>query len=392
MSLTIKYRPQHIDDIVGQDELLSKKSALRILIEKQKMPHAFFWGPAGCGKTTLARVIAKSLDTPFYELNATNFKIADLREILARYKNALQKPLIFIDEVHRLSKNQQETLLPFMESEQAIILGASTQNPYYSLTSAVRSRSYLFALQSINKDALQTLLEKVIRNEKIAIQEDAKEYLVRSSSGDARAMLTLLQSAKEIENPITLQSVKSLRPTAMQGGSIEDSMHYDLISALIKSVRGSDIDAALYYLAALIDGGEESAFIARRLVILASEDIGNANPNAAILASTILNSVEKIGYPEARILLAQLTIYLTSCPKSNSAYNAINEAQGEIKTNGVLNPPHYLTDKSSQYKYPHDFGGWVEQEYKAKKQIFYKTDSVGFEKTLKEWIEKITKK
>jgi putative ATPase len=279
-----------------------------------------------------------------------------------------------------------------MENNQAIILGASTQNPYYSLTSAVRSRSYLFELHSLKKDAMLNLLKKVSESEKIVLDAIAIDYLISSSSGDARAMLHLLESAKEIENPITLQSLKSLRPVAMQGGSIEDSMHYNLISALIKSVRGSDIDASLYYLAALIDGGEESAFIARRLTILASEDIGNANPNAAILASSILNSIEKIGYPEARILLSQLTIYLASCPKSNSAYNAINKAQKEIQMNGVFNPPHYLVGKSSQYKYPHEFGGWVEQEYKTKKQIFYKTDSIGFEKTLKEWIEKITKK
>ncbi len=392
MSLIAKYRPQNIDDIVGQEKLLGKKSALRILIEKQKMPHSFFWGPAGCGKTTLARVIAKHLDAPFYELNATSFKIAELREILHKYTNALQKPLIFIDEVHRLSKNQQETLLPFMENSQAIILGASTQNPYYSLTSAVRSRSYLFELQPLDREAMESLLKKVGKAEKITFDDAAKDYLIASSSGDARAMLYLLESAKEVENPITLENLRSLRPTAMQGGSIEDSIHYDLASALIKSVRGSDIDASLYYLAALIDGGEESAFIARRLAILASEDIGNANPNAAILASSILNSVEKIGYPEARILLAQLTIYLASCPKSNSAYKAINEAQKEIQTNGVTSPPHYLTGKSPEYKYPHDFGGWVKQVYKKGQQTFYKTSSIGFEKTLKEWIEKITKK
>jgi putative ATPase len=239
---------------------------------------------------------------------------------------------------------------------------------------------------------MENLLKKVSKAEKITFDDAAKDYLIASSSGDARAMLYLLESAKEVENPITLENLRSLRPTAMQGGSIEDSIHYDLASALIKSVRGSDIDASLYYLAALIDGGEESAFIARRLAILASEDIGNANPNAAILASSILNSVEKIGYPEARILLAQLTIYLASCPKSNSAYKAINEAQKEIQTNGVTSPPHYLTGKSPEYKYPHDFGGWVKQVYKKGQQIFYKTSSIGFEKTLKEWIEKITKK
>jgi putative ATPase len=389
INLALKYRPATLDGLIGQTHLLGKDAVLRKLIEADTLPHTFFYGPPGCGKTTLARIIANILERPFYEMNATTLKIEDMRKIFKEYKNALQKPLIFIDEVHRLSKNQQEVLLPFMENNAALIIGASTENPYYSLTAAMRSRSHLFELTSISQDTLKTYLEEVLSQEKIDISEDAKEYLIFSSGGDVRAMLNLLESASSVESPITLNILKQIRPHAMQAGSSESESHYELTSAMIKSIRGSDIDASIYYLARLIDGGEPAEFIARRLAILASEDIGNANPPALNLASSTLNIVKHIGYPEARISLSQLVIYLASSPKSNSSYMAINEALKAIKEGEIYPIPSHIKTHAKAYKYPHDYAGWVKQAYLEHPLSFYKTKQIGFEKTLWQWHEKI---
>lgn len=386
-----KYRPKTLDDIVGQEHLIGKNSTLRKIIESNKLPHLFFYGSAGCGKTTLSRIIANKLGLPFYELNATTFQISELRDILKQHLNSLAKPLIFIDEVHRLSKNQQEVLLPFMERYDAIIIGASTQNPYYTLTSAIRSRSHLFELKSIDNSSLLRLLDTVLKQENINIDKEAKEHLVNSSGGDARSMLGLLESASSIENPVTIKTLKDIRPNALQQGSSEDNSYYDLTSAMIKSIRGSDIDASIYYLARLIEGGESSDFIARRLCILASEDIGNANPNALVLASAALNIVLHIGFPEARIPLAQLVVYLASSPKSNSCYKAINKAVKAVQGGSNLEIPSSIKTHSKEYLYPHDFGGFVKQEYLKEKLEFYQSAKIGFEKTLDDWHDKITK-
>jgi len=389
VSLALKYRPNTLDDMVGQPHLLGTHASLRKLIEADALPHSFFSGPPGCGKTTLARVIASLLQKPFYEMNATTLKIEDLRKVFKEYANALQKPLIFIDEVHRLSKNQQEVLLPFMENNAALIIGASTENPYFSLTAAMRSRSHLFELKSINEKVMKDYLAKIVALEKITIEEDAKEYLSFTSAGDVRAMLNLLESATYVAQPITLPILKQIRPHAMQAGSSESESHYELTSAMIKSIRGSDIDASIYYLARLIDGGEPAEFIARRLAILASEDIGNANPPALNLASSTLNIVKHIGYPEARISLSQLVIYLASSPKSNSAYLAINNALNAIKEGEIHPIPSHIKTHAKTYVYPHDFGGWVEQSYLTTPLHFYQTQQIGFEKTLWQWHEKI---
>ncbi len=389
MNLALKYRPKTLDSIVGQGHLLGARAPLRLLIESEALPHTFLYGPPGSGKTTLARIIATVLDKPFYEMNATTLKVEDLRKIFKSYANALQKPLIFIDEVHRLSKNQQEVLLPFMENNSALVIGASTENPYYSMTAAMRSRSHLFELISINDQAMEAYLDQVLMAEGIKADEAVKSFLITSSSGDARAMLNLLESGMAIENPIRLETLKKIRPYAMQAGSSEDDSHYELTSAMIKSIRGSDIDAGLYYLARLINGGEPAEFIARRLAILASEDIGNANPNALNLASSTLNIVKHIGYPEARISLSQLVIYLASSPKSNSAYLAIKSAQKTIKEGGIYPVPSHIKTHAKNYLYPHDFGGWVAQAYLEKKLSFYESKGIGFEKNLTEWQKKI---
>jgi len=378
-------RPKKFDDVVGQSHLCSPDSPLRSLCESGNLTHSFFYGPPGCGKTTLARIVAEVMGLPFYEFNATSLKIEQLRKIFDQYENSLTKPLVFIDEVHRLAKNQQEVLLPVMEKNSVLVIGASTENPYFSLTAAMRSRSLLFELHSIGYDALEDLLVRTA----IEMDDDAREYLISSSGGDARAMLKLLEVSTALNKRVTLELFKSLRPAAQSLGSSEAGVHYDLASALIKSIRGSDPDAAIYYLARLIEGGEPPEFIARRLVILSSEDVGNANPQALTLTTSAMMSVKQIGYPEARIILAQAVIYLCASPKSNTAYNAINAAQSAVKNGVILDIPTHLRQQHKGYLYPHDFGGWIEQKYLSKPLKFVEFKKSGYEAKMGEWIEKV---
>ena len=387
MDFTHHFRPKSFDEIIGQTHLVSKDAPLRRLCENGALGHSFFYGTPGSGKTSLARVIATVMQLPFYEFNATSLKVEQLRKIFDQYENALQRPLIFIDEVHRLAKNQQEVLLPVMEKNSILLIGASTENPFFSLTSAMRSRSMLFELKRISKDEMNVLLNKALEFAKLTCKDDAREYLVVSSNGDARAMLKLLEFASALNNEITLELLKSLRPTAQNDGSSDATVHYDLISALIKSVRGSDADAAIYYLARLIKAGESADFIARRLVILASEDVGNANPQALTLTTSTMSSVAKIGYPEARIILAQAVVYLCASPKSNSAYLAINSALQAVEDGVLLEIPKNIQQNNKGYLYPHDFGGYVKQKYLSKELKFVELKDSGYEKKMKEWIE-----
>ncbi len=389
---TYLLRPKVFDDFVGQKHLVSKTSPLRGLVHNAQMPHSFFYGPPGCGKTTLARIIAKELDAPFYEFNATSLKIDQLRKIFTQYENALQKPLIFIDEVHRLAKNQQEVLLPVMENNTCVIIGASTENPYFSLTAAMRSRSMLFELKAHTDEDLKVLAKRACDKEDIDIEAEALRYLVISSNGDARSMLKLLEFVSVSKKEIRLEDLKALRPYSLNDGTGEASVHYDLISAMIKSIRGSDPDAAVYYLARLIEGGENPAFIARRLVILASEDVGNANPQALTLCTSAMTSVAQIGYPESRIILSQAVIYLSASPKSNSAYNAINQAQAAIREGEILEIPKTIQQNNKNYLYPHDFGGWVQQKYLSKGLRFVEFKPIGYEQKMGEWLDKIRQK
>lgn len=387
--LTYLLRPKKFDEVVGQNHLCSPDSPLRSLCESGNLTHSFFYGPPGCGKTTLARIIADVLDAPFYEFNATSLKIEQLRKIFDQYEGSLTKPLVFIDEVHRLAKNQQEVLLPVMEKNSVLVIGASTENPYFSLTAAMRSRSLLFELHSIGYEALEDLLVKACDKEGMIVDEEAREYLIASSGGDARAMLKLLEVSMALKKPISLALLKSLRPAAQSLGSSEAGVHYDLASAMIKSIRGSDPDAAIYYLARLIEGGESPEFIARRLVILASEDVGNANPQALTLTTSAMTSVKMIGYPESRIILAQAVIFLCASPKSNTAYTAINAAQTAVKNGVILDIPEHLRQQHKGYLYPHDFGGWVEQKYLSKPLKFVEFKNSGYEAKMGEWIEKV---
>ncbi len=443
LNLASILRPESLQDFIAQEHILASNTPLFKMLKHNALSHCFFYGPPGSGKTTLATLIAKELNKPFATYNATSFKIEELRQFVKSYENTLFQPIIFIDEVHRLTRTQQEVLLPIMESYSAIIIGASTYNPFHSLTNAIRSRSFIFELKPHSTTHLDSILDKALtylkdnrnmhieleshsltnairsrsfifelkphstthldsildkaltylkdnRNMHIELESQARDYLISSSVGDARAMLNLLDAAiSSGESTISLHTLKALRPYALHDGASESQSHYTLISALIKSIRGSDVNASVYYLARLIAGNENPEFIARRLVILASEDIGNANPNALNLATSTMMAVSKIGYPESRIILSQCVIYLASSPKSNTAYNAINAALASIKQGCVLEVPKQILPDSSSYLYPHDFGGWVEQSYLTQDLDLVESTNKGFEKTLNEWLEKI---
>ena len=388
MSLALTFRPNNLDEILGQYELVE---VFKKFIAMQKLPHSLFFGVAGSGKTSFARAVAKEFGLDFYEFDGGNFKLEELRKILENYINSLYKPLIFIDEIHRLSKTQQEMLLIPMENYRLILIGASTENPYFVLSQGIRSRSMLFHFKALGVEELELLLKKVQKNLNFTLDDDAKDFLLKS--GDARSMLNLIEFVLVLEQKhINLKNLKKLRNTANSEGVNSKDTHYLLASALIKSLRGSDVDAALYYLARLIDGGESADFIARRLVIFASEDIGNADSKALILATSTLEAVKNIGYPEARIILAQCVIYLASAMKSNSSYKAINEALHFVRNNPPLPIPAYLNNNAPQskdYLYPHDFGGYVEQKYLSQALKFYYSKGIGEEKILLENLRKL---
>ncbi|MBS4407159.1 replication-associated recombination protein A [Campylobacter vulpis] len=388
MSLALNFRPNNLDEILGQYELVE---VFKKFISMQKLPHSIFFGVAGSGKTSFARAVAKEFGLDFYEFDGGNFKLEELRKILENYKNSLYKPLIFIDEIHRLSKTQQEMLLVPMENYRLILIGASTENPYFVLSQGIRSRSMLFEFKALGAKELEILLKKTQESLNFTLDEGAKDFLLKS--GDARTMLNLIEFVLVLDQThISLENLKKLKHTTNSEGVSSKDTHYLLASALIKSLRGSDTDAALYYLARLIDGGESADFIARRLVIFASEDVGNADSKALILATSTLQAVKNIGYPEARIILAQCVIYLASAMKSNSSYKAINGALHFVRNNPPLPIPAYLNNNAPQskdYLYPHDFGGYVEQKYLSQALKFYYSKGIGEEKRLLENLQKL---
>lgn len=379
-------RPKNLDEFLGQEHLVGKESVLRKNIESGSILSMIFWGPPGVGKTTLAFLIAKKLDMQFFTLSAISSGVKEVRSVIDTAKSLHGKALLFIDEIHRFSKSQQDSLLGAVEKGIVTLIGATTENPSFEVISPLLSRCQVYILKGLEEADLLKLLERgriymeEVTGKEITTKET--EAFLRISGGDARKLLNALElvvrSNKNekivITNTLVLDAVQQNLALYDKSGE----MHYDIISAFIKSVRGSDPNAAVYWLARMIEGGEDPKFIARRLVILASEDIGNANPNALLLANECFNAVNTIGMPESRIILAQTTTYLASSPKSNSAYMAINYAQKMVKETGDLSVPLHIRNAPTKlmkdagyakdYKYAHDYpGNFAEQEFMPEK-------------------------
>ena len=384
--LAERLRPQKLDDYIGQDHLVGATGVFRRFIESKNVPSFILWGPPGVGKTTLAKIVASELGRPFYTLSAVTSGVKEVREVIETAKRqqffSSATPLLFIDEIHRFNKSQQDSLLGAVEKGEVVLIGATTENPSFEVITPLLSRCQVYTLKSMDEAQLSVLLDRAITTDvelqKRNITVNQTDALFRFSGGDARKLLNILDiitSATEgdivIDNQVVTDALQQNIALYDKGGE----QHYDVISAFIKSVRGSDPNAAIYYLARMLAGGEEPRFIARRLVILASEDIGLANPNALLLANACFDTVHKIGMPEARITLAETTIYLATSPKSNSAYAAINEALAFVSKDTTNRPvPLHLRNAvtdlmrkegyAAGYKYAHDYqGGFAEQEF-----------------------------
>jgi putative ATPase len=376
-------RPRNLDDVVGQDHLVGVNGPLRRFVEAKKLTSMILWGPAGTGKTTLARIVATSAGYAIENVSAVTGGVKDVREALARATTRLgehgQRTVLFIDEVHRFNKAQQDLLLPATESGEVVLIGATTENPYFEVNAALMSRSTLWRLHSLSTEALQVLIRRGVLLRQSAITEEALDAIVASSDGDARVALTTLDTAIILANvdpsssgTVEIEHVRQARDGRIFHQSADS--HYDQISAFIKSIRGSDPDAALFWMAALLESGESARFIARRLVILASEDIGLADPMGLLVAESAARAVEFVGLPEARLTLAHATLTLALLPKSNSVTTAIGRATRAVQSGGDNEVPAHLRDahyKSAGelghgqgYQYPHDFeGNWVDQQY-----------------------------
>lgn len=384
--LAERMRPQTLDDYVGQKQLVGKGSVLRKMIDSGHVPSFILWGPPGVGKTTLAKIISKQMDIPFFTLSAINSGVKDVRDIIEKVKSTQYfnntRPVLFIDEIHRFSKSQQDSLLAAVENGTITLIGATTENPSFEVIRPLLSRCQVYVLKSLDNDDLIFLMNKALTEDielqkhKVKIEETTA--LLRFAGGDARKLLNILELVIEAEDedPVVITDAKVIdrlqeNPVAYDKGG---EMHYDIISAFIKSIRGSDPDGAIYWLARMVAGGEDPKFIARRLVILASEDVGLANPNALLLANACFDAIHKIGWPEGRIVLAETTIYLATSPKSNSAYEAIGNALAEVAQSGNLPVPLHLRNAPTKlmkdlnygkgYKYAHAYkGNFVAQDF-----------------------------
>ena len=383
--LAERLRPRTLDDYIGQRHLVGEGAVLRKMIDAGRISSFILWGPPGVGKTTLAQIIANRLKTPFYTLSAVTSGVKDVRDVIEKAQKSRffneASPILFIDEIHRFSKSQQDSLLGAVEKGIVTLIGATTENPSFEVIRPLLSRCQLYVLKSLEKDDLLQLLHRavttdvILRERKIELKETSA--LLRYSGGDARKLLNILELVVEAESGdvmITDELVVSRLQQNPLAYDKDGEMHYDIISAFIKSIRGSDPDAALYWMARMIEGGEDPQFIARRLVISASEDIGLANPNALLLANAAFDTVMKIGWPEGRIALAEAAVYLATSPKSNSAYLGIDEALAVVRETGNQPVPLHLRNAptklmkdlgySDGYKYPHDYAGhFVAQQY-----------------------------
>ncbi len=392
--------PKSLDEFFGQEKIMGKDGVLRSFIKKDKFISSIFYGPPGCGKTALAKIITNITESDLIRLNAVTAKVEDLRNALNRAKQNMlvgKKTILFIDEIHRFNKMQQDGLLPALEEGVVTLIGTTTKNPFFSLIPPLRSRVLLFEFEKLSFSALSGILEMVKGRENIKISKDVYDYLVKFANGDARRMLNLLEAALVVsgKKEISLDHIMKVIKEQPVLYDRDEDYHYDIISAFIKSIRGSDADAALYWLALMLEGGEDPLFIARRLVILASEDIGLADSLSLVLAETAYDAVDRIGMPEARIILSHVTIYLALQPKSNSSYTAIEKAQDYVKTHKTIEVPSHLKATlyaKRYYKYPHDYQfHFVNQEYLGENVKFYQPGDLGYEKELKKRIDFLKK-
>jgi putative ATPase len=378
--LAERLRPNTLDELTGQEHLTGKGSILRTAIEQGKVPSMILWGPPGTGKTTIANIIAHTLQVPFYTLSAISSGVKEVREVIAESKEK-ERAILFIDEIHRFNKGQQDALLGAVEKGIVTLIGATTENPSFEVNSALLSRCQVYVLRPLQEESLVKLLhhaidkDPLLQKKHIELKETAA--LITISGGDARKLLNLLELVVDTLGETAVITDEAVMEIAQQRIALYDKsgeQHYDIISAFIKSMRGSDPNGAVYWLARMIEGGEDVKFIARRMLILASEDIGNANPTALVLANATFEAVDKIGYPEARIILSQCAIYLATSPKSNASYVAINDAIAAVRAHGDLPVPLHIRNAPTQlmkkldygkgYKYSHDYElNFSNQEY-----------------------------
>lgn len=415
LTLSEKLRPKSLNDLKGQKRIFSENSELRKMIEKGQVPNLILWGPPGTGKTSFAKTISEHSNHNFIEMNAIEAGAKSLREAgLAgsdRRIQQQQRTILFVDEIHRLNKGQQDVLLPFIEKGDLILIGATTENPSYELNKALLSRCRLVVFQKLELTDLTEIFDRAAELTHIDFRQkltsDAYKTLLEMSDGDARRLINSLELIQQVQSsePINRENLIEILQAPGQSYDKNSEMHYDLVSAMIKSVRGSDPDAALYYMVRMLEGGEDPVFICRRLIVLASEDIGNADPRALTMATSCLVAVENIGLPEATIPLAQVILYLASCPKSNRAYMALNAAQDFVQNTRSLSVPLKL--RSSQttlskglgfgrdYLYPHNYPkSWVDENYwpnEISPQEFYKPTNHGFEKNIQDYLSWLKK-
>lgn len=404
--LAERVRPQTLDQYIGQRHVLHENSPLRLAIQRSRVPSLIFWGPPGVGKTTLAQIIARSLNKPFRQLSAVAAGVKDVREVLG-FARSRPGTILFIDEIHRFNKSQQDSLLGAVEKGLVVLIGATTENPSFEVNSALLSRCQVYRLESLGKEEVRELLEYAIREDEVLKERDIElkeiDAIYKIAGGDARKSLNLLEIFVDVhEDPVVLED-EVVTQVAQERIAVYDKggeQHYDIISAFIKSIRGGDPNAAVYWLARMLDGGEDVKFIARRLIISAAEDIGNANPNAILLANNCFDAVSKIGMPEARIILSQATTYLATSPKSNAAYMAINKAMRDVKQQPDFPVPLHLRNAPTRlmkdagygkgYKYSHDYeGSDGNQEYlpdELSGTTYYQPKSIGREREIKRFI------
>lgn len=412
--LAERLRPKNLDDYLSQKHLLGKDGSLRKVLQAGIIPSLIFWGPPGVGKTTLASIIANQSDRPFYTLSAISSGVKDVREVIEKAKKSgglftQKNPILFIDEIHRFSKSQQDSLLGAVEKGWITLIGATTENPSFEVIAALLSRCQIYILKPFNKDDLEELLERAIKEDDIIKQKkvvlEETEALLRLSGGDARKLLNIFELIVSTETTNEVIITNEMVLAKVQQNTVlydkTGEQHYDIISAFIKSIRGSDPNAAVYWLARMIEGGEDLKFIARRLIIAASEDIGNANPTALVVANNCFQAVSIIGYPESRIILSQCVTYLASSPKSNASYLAIGKAQKLVKETGDLSVPLALRNAPTKlmkeigygenYKYSHDYeGNFSTQEYLPKEitnTTLYEPGSNAREKSLRDYLK-----